>query len=66
MAQTEIHHCALITHLSLPFTAASLTLPFCRDAAEAENARYVAKGFVKIFFIAKTSCTYTMNYLHQE
>jgi hypothetical protein len=31
-----------------------------------EDCRIIVRTFVKSFFIAKTSCTYTMNYLRQE
>jgi hypothetical protein len=36
------------------------TLPLC------EVCWYIGIFFVKTYFLAKTSCTYTMNYLHQE
>jgi hypothetical protein len=35
-------------------------------ACYADFVRIFAVIFVKRFFSAKTSCTYTMNYLHQE
>jgi hypothetical protein len=37
-----------------------------RIARNAENLWISSRVFVKSFFIAKTSYTYTMNYLHQE
>jgi hypothetical protein len=36
------------------------TLPLCNVCP------FIGKVFVKTYFLAKTSCTYTMNYLHQE
>jgi hypothetical protein len=41
-------------------------LPEDVAARYAEIARIFDQVFMKSFFIAKTSCSYTMNFLHQE
>jgi hypothetical protein len=37
-----------------------------RNCPYARITPFAVSAFVKSFFIAKTSCTYTMNYLQQE
>jgi hypothetical protein len=64
-----------VSHGTPEYTHARDVCPFCRPIPEGTAARElpamrrmsdIRPGFRVNFFSAKTSCTYTMNYLHPE